>query len=378
VIASPRGSAGGAVSPGSRGRRFGGWKAIVGILVSVGLLYYAFRGVDLAEVVAEVGRANGWLLLLGTVCVTFVFWIRAWRWRAILRPIRDTSFHSRFAAVSIGFMGNNLLPARIGEFMRALSLSRLEPVPVVASFGSLVVERMLDAIFVIGFLFLAITLPGFPGLGPSDAEGVDFTSIAQAVGIFVAAAFIVLFALVLFPTRTVRFIDRIANRLLPPKARRLLVDSLEAFLSGVGVLRDPGLLARALGWSAVLWTINAAGFWFGLRAFGLELPFVAALFFQSCIALGVSMPSAPGFFGTYHAAARVVLVGLWALPEVPALAFAGAFHLAGFIPITLIGLYFAWSTDFSFRAAGESEEIVEEEIEEATGIDPAGRKRRHQ
>jgi glycosyltransferase 2 family protein len=358
----------GGVSVSKRG--FGGWKAVIGVLLSAALLYYTFRGVDLREVLREIGRADPLLFFLGTSAVTFVFWLRAWRWRVILRPIRDTTFRARFAAVAIGFMGNNLLPARIGEFMRALSLSRQEPVPVVASFGSLVVERLLDAICVIGFLFLATTLPGFPGLGGGGGSGMDFAAIARGVGAFVAFAVGVLFLLVLYPHRTVYVLERVAERVLPERARRPLVDALEAFLSGVGVLRDARLLTHAVGWSVLLWGVNALGFWFGLRAFGLDVPLVGALFFQSCIALGVSLPSAPGFFGSYHAAARVVLVGLWALPEVPALAFAAGFHLAGFIPITLIGLYFAWRTDFSFRAAKHSEELVETNIERATGVDP--------
>jgi glycosyltransferase 2 family protein len=368
-VTRPTGAPRAGAGRGRRSAGLGGWKAVVGVAVSVALLYYAFRGVALGEVLREIAQADAGLLLLGTASVTAVFWIRAWRWRAILLPIRETSFHGRFAAVSIGFMGNNLLPARLGEFMRVLSLSRLERIPVVASAGSLVVERLLDAIFVIGFLFLAIVLPGFPGLGSPGGGAIDFAALALLLGVAVAGALLVLFALVLFPQRTVAVIERVVERLLPVRARRLIIDSLIAFLSGLGVLRDPALLARALAWSAVLWLINGFGFWMGLRAFGLDLPFAGALFFQSCIALGVSVPSAPGFFGTYHAAARVVLVGLWALPEVTAVAFAGAFHLAGFIPITLIGLYFAWRTDFSFRAAQHSEEIVEEQIEEAAGID---------
>jgi glycosyltransferase 2 family protein len=277
-----------------------------------------------------------------------------------------TKFRPRFAAVNIGFMGNNLLPARIGEFMRVLSLSRLEPVPVVASFGSLVVERVLDAILVIGLLFLATGLPGFPGLGrPGTQDGVDFTAVAQGVGLFVAALIVVLFLVVLFPVPTTRVIDRIAVRVLPERGRRLVVDAVAAFLAGIGVLRDPRLLARALAWSAVLWLVNAVGFWLAFRAFGLELSFAAALFFQWCISLAVSAPSGPAFFGTYHAAARVVLVSLWGLPSAPAVAFATGFHLAGFIPVTLIGLWFAWSTDFSFRRAPELEDVVEEAIERA-------------
>jgi glycosyltransferase 2 family protein len=347
----------------SKKRGFGGWKAIVGVALSALLLWYTFRDADFREIALHVGAADPWQLLLGTTAVTFIFWVRAWRWRAILEAGHEgTSFQSRFGAVAIGFMGNNLLPARVGEFMRALSLSRTEPVPLVASFGSLVVERLLDAVFVLGLLFLAMTLPNFPaGRG---GDGVDFAAIAQVMAIIVGLAIALLLLLVRWPERAVRLVDRMTTALLPQRLAKAIVEAFAAFLSGVGVLREGRLLLRALGWSAVLWVINGFGFWMALRAFDLDVSFVGALFFQSVIALGVSVPSAPGHIGPWHATARVVLVNFWGLPLGPALAFATAFHLAGFIPITFIGLYYAWKTGFSFRIIRHSEEVVEAVIEE--------------
>jgi glycosyltransferase 2 family protein len=358
-------------APGTRERKrgLGGWKTAVGLGLSAGLLWWTFRDADFREIAEHVGAADPVLLLLGTAAVTFIFWIRAWRWRAILEAGHaGTRFRSRFAAVAIGFMGNNLLPARIGEFMRALSLSRSERIPIVASFGSLVVERLLDAVFVIGLLFLAMWLPGFPGM--RGAEGDDLTAVARAVGLIVALAIALLLLLVLKPERATAWLERAASALLPRRVARAVVQAFAAFLSGAGVLREARLLSLALGWSAALWTINGLGFWLGLRAFGLDVSFVGALFFQSCIALGVSAPSAPGHIGLYHFTARLVLVNLWGLPREAALAFATAFHIAGFIPITLIGLYYAWQTGFSFRIIRQSETAVETGVDAETTPDP--------
>ncbi|MGH7464954.1 MAG: lysylphosphatidylglycerol synthase domain-containing protein, partial [Longimicrobiales bacterium] len=113
--------------------------------------------------------------------------------------------------------------------------------------------------------------------------------------------------------------------------------------------------------------------WFAFRAFGMDLPFSAALFLQSAIALAVSIPSGPGFFGVFQGAATLVLHDMWAMPLDSALAFGIGFHLAGFIPVTVIGLYYAWRTGLSLGEVRESEQIVEESVEAALDIDDSDR-----
>jgi hypothetical protein len=342
------------------------WKTAVGVAISAGLLWYTFRGQDLGEMVREMGRADPLLLLLATALATFVFWIRAWRWRCILDPVqRGTTFHSRFAAVNIGFMANNLLPARVGEFARAYAVSRLEPVPVVAALSSLVIERMLDALTLVGLLFVAAAMPGFPDW-PATSTEVDFPGIARTLGITVALATIGLFLLVLWPRQTVRAFEAMANRILPLAIRRPLVNALEAFLAGATILRNARLMIEAVAWSAVLWLVNSAAFWLAFRAFGLDLDFSVAVFFNSGLGFIVAVPAAPGFWGTYEFAARIMLVGLWAQETSKVLAFAVGFHIAGFLPVTLMGLYYASRLGLSLSGVARTEEVVEEAVERQT------------
>jgi glycosyltransferase 2 family protein len=347
-----------------RGRRHA-VKAAIGISISVAILYWVLRGEDFGAIAREIRDADMPLFLLATALVTVVFWIRAWRWRYILEPVHPgIPFRSRFAAVTIGFMGNNLLPMRIGEFMRAYALSRMERVPVVASFSSLVIERLLDAVFVIGFLFLATLLPAFPGL---DGDTVDVTRVASAVGIFVLVMFGLLGALVIWPERVVWNFEHRVARVLPHSLRRPLVDALRSFLTGLSMLRQARHAARAVAWSAALWFVHALGFYAAFHAFALDLPFSAALFFSSVLSLAVSVPSGPGFFGPWEGAAVLVLGGLWGIESTRVLGFAIGFHLAGFIPVTIMGLVFAWRLGLSLREVRESEDVVEAEIEAATG-----------
>jgi uncharacterized protein (TIRG00374 family) len=302
--------------------------------------------------VDAIAEADPLLLFFSAVLATFVFWIRAWRWKSILEPVLpDSPFRSRFAATTIGFMGNNLLPMRIGEFMRAYALSRLEPVPVVSAFTSLVIERLLDAVFIVSFLFISMVLPGFPGFG---VEGTIYTTAARGVAVFVIVAFLLLGSFVIWPTPAVRMTEALAAR-LPRAVRRPLVDSLEAFLAGAGILRRPRLVSRALAWTVVLWLVNAFSIWLAFHAFGMDLAFTAALFFQSILALAISVPSPPGFFGPFELAAKVVLADMWGMDAAHAIAMAGGFHIVGFIPVTVIGIYYARLIAVAARANGRGD-----------------------
>ncbi|MFW5947694.1 MAG: lysylphosphatidylglycerol synthase transmembrane domain-containing protein, partial [Gemmatimonadota bacterium] len=263
----------------------------------------------------------------------------------------------------IGFMANNLLPARVGEFARAYALSRLEPIRVSASFGSLVVERMFDGIVVILLLFGSLAWPTFP-----EVSGRDFGAGAAWMGVLLAGVFVALLVLVHRPGRVVRWFEGTVARLLPGSMGRLVTDTLDAFLTGVAAVRDWRLVLQAFAWSLVIWFTAALAVWVGFLAFDIHLPFVAAVFRHSIISLAVSLPSAPGFFGVFEAAARIGLVEVWSVAAGPAVAFAIGFHLAGFVPVTVIGLYYVWRLGLSWREVERSEEAVETAVEESPAV----------
>jgi glycosyltransferase 2 family protein len=343
-------------------RKLFDWKAIVGIALSVLLLWYAFRNVDWHEVVAEVRRADPFFYLLAVIAAFGVFPIRAWRWKTLLQPTApDTSFRSRFAATTIGFMGNNVLPARIGEFARAYAFSRMEKITVVGSFGSLVVERLFDAIGVIGLLFVAMSLPGVPDI--TNIGGRDLTAVANTLAVLISFGLVLGVSLVIAPSGTVRFVEKYVARFLPESFRRPFVDALEAFLSGLSVLRSPVLLSAATLQTIVLWLFNAVGFWLAFKTFGIDVGFSGALLLQSIVALAVSVPSGPGFFGPFEVAALAVLEHAYGVPHEKAIGFAIAFHIGGYIPVTVVGLLYAWRLGISLAEVEQSEEYVEEEVE---------------
>ena len=347
------------MKPGGNRRRLD-WKVGIGLALSAAALYWAFHDVDFSLVVRHGSEADPLLFGAAVFMATALFYIRAVRWHWLLEPIQPgIGYRPRLAATCIGFMANNLLPARVGEFVRAYALGRITGVKVSAAFGSLVVERLLDGIMVVGFFFAAMAAPGFP-----DTVGGGNIAIAARVMLGVISALaVILVAIVLRPAAAVRVGRAIAERVLPEAFRRPVVDAFEALVHGFSVLRSPRLMLLSLVWSALLWFAGAVSFWLGFLAFGIDAPFVAAVFLQSLVALGVSLPSAPGFFGLFESFARLGLVQVFGIDAALAVGFAIGFHIGGFIPITLIGLWYTWRLGISRAEVMHSEEIVETEVE---------------
>lgn len=336
------------------------WAAL-GFLITGILLWWVLKDVPLSEVWAEIQGADFSLLALAVAIGYSNYLFRSIRWGILLQPVGPgTSLRSRFAAMNIGFMATNLIPGRVGEFVRPYALSRMEPVSVSGAFGSLVVERFLDSLTISALLFVAIASPGFP-------ENPVVWDLSLGVWIrgflLVLGGLLVLMVLLLvFPRPLVRVAERAAS-FLPAKTSRLVVDVLEAFLDGLRALQNPVLLAHAVAWSVGIWVWQCLSFWVAFLAFGIHVGFAVALFVNGTVALAVSVPAAPGFIGTFQAGVTAGL-GVYGVSEAAAVALSLGFHVAGFIPVTVIGLVYAWKLGFSLEEVGKSEVQVETAVEE--------------
>jgi uncharacterized protein (TIRG00374 family) len=336
-----------------------GWRGALGILLSAAFLYFAFRGIELHRVVENVRRANVALLVFAAIAATFIFPLRARRWRPILEPIEpDIPFSRLWSATAIGMMINNVVPARAGEFARAYALSRSTPtVAFPAAFASLAVDRLFDAVVVFGLMFGAMLDPAFP-------HGVEFGGrpIAQYAIIGVAIIVVVLVAmygLILFPARVLSLYELVARRLIPRLAARGR-DALLGLANGLSVLRTPRHFAAVLWWTILHWVANAMAFWLAFRAVGITAPFSAALFLQGIIAVGVAVPQAPGFFGAFEGFGKVGL-GIYGVPADQAITWAIGFHFLSYVPITLIGAWYFVRAGLSMGDLGGAQRAVTEE-----------------
>ena len=345
-------------------------KTIIGIGLSLLLLAWALRDVSPGEVWREL-RGADLVLLTASVLVNLAsLAIRAVRWGLLLHPVAPSvPFRARFASVVIGFAANNVLPARVGEFARALTLSRVAPVTVGAAFATLVVERIFDAMILVAMLFGVMAMADFPTVG--DIGGVSPRAAGITVAALMGAAGAVLLAMVVVPRPFVRVAETMAGP-LPRWAGRPLLAALHSFLAGLAVLRSAKLFALSAGLAGFQWWFTAWSYLLGFRAFGItEVPFAGAVFLQALIALAVAVPSSPGFFGPFEAATKLGL-GLWAVSPEKAVSFAVGIHLGGFIPVTLMGVYYVARLKLTWSEVKHSEEVVEESAEEpAPSTEPA-------
>jgi uncharacterized protein (TIRG00374 family) len=331
-----------------------GWRGALGILLSVLLLAFTLRGIDFGDVARALRASSIPLFLLATVAGTLIFPLRARRWKTILSPIDEqVPFAPLWRSTAIGMMVNNVIPARAGELARAFALTRERPsIPFSASFASLAVDRLFDAFVVITLMLLAMLDPAFPR---GERVAGQLVSHWVAWGAIVAALFLItVYLIVFFPQQIVTIYQTFARRVAPSLEQRGK-DVLLAFASGLSVLRSPRRFVAVLAWTTAHWILNALAWWIACKAVGIAVPFSGMFVLQGLIAIGVAVPSAPGFFGVFEALGREGL-GLYGVDPTLAVTWAIGFHILSFIPITLIGAYYFVRLGLHFRDLGKAAE----------------------
>ena len=314
------------------------WKSALGIVLSAALLVWTLRNESPAEIWSVLSQSNLPLLLLAALVATSIFPLRAIRWRIILDPMAPRlPIGALWRSIAIGMMVNNIYPARLGEVARAYALTReTQRVSLTGAVASLAVDRVFDAIVLMLLLVSAMLAPEFPKgmtVGGQPVQRGAFVFGLGAIGLLM-----LLYVIVAIPERLVRFYAAVVGRFAPGLVERGS-EIIHSFSEGLGVLRSPRRFVAVFLWAVAHWLVNALAFWIGFKAVGLDVPFSAANFLQGIIAIGVALPSSPGFFGVFEAAAKVGLE-VYAVPGRQAVSWAIGFHVLSFIPITLIGLYY--------------------------------------
>ena len=247
----------------------------------------------------------------------------------------ERRFQPYWRAVCIGFMANNVLPARAGELVRSYAGTELIGVPFSTALASVAVERIFDGVVLALLLGLAVLLPGFPEgaqLRNASISALAITWTAMFVG---ALAFLIVLAW--NKDRALPIAERMIGRVVPARVRPAVIRVLENLVGGLSVLRSLGDLVLVIVWSFAVWLANAASYLLAFRAFGVDVPADAALLLPSIVAFGVAIPNSPGFFGVFEGISRLVL-GLFGVAGTTAITFAIGIHLGWYVPITILGL----------------------------------------
>ena len=344
------------------------WHIVLGILISAVFLFLAFRKIEFNQLWQYLRAAKWAWVLLGLVFYFMGVWVRTWRWQVLLKPLKHLSRRQLFPVVCIGYMGNNVYPARAGEVLRSILLKQSDDVPISGSLATIVVERLFDGITILALVLL--NFRQFVQIAP-DAEWVNRiqTGSILVAGIF-GLILIVFLAMLFLPKQTQAVSGWLINKLLPAKLRPKVSGILDKFIEGLRVLRSPGQSLLVLALSMLVWVLEGGLYWGVMKALGLDLSFMSLLLVEGVVNLVLLIPAAPGGLGTFDAAARFML-SLFGIPAELALGYALMLRVALWIPITALGAIFFVKEGFSLSTNIEQ---IQTDYSSAENTDSSHRK----
>lgn len=328
----------------------------LGLLISLIFLYFAFRGVDYHKLWGALRGVNFFYLFLFMLAVVALMWVRAYRWKFMVDPLKKVKVHSLFSSAMIGFMANNILPVRLGELVRAYSLGTKENISRSASFATIVMERVFDGFALLFILWL--TLFFFPFSRSSEKMG---ELIRKGANLTLAAnilVFVLLILLELKPEPILNFLKRLL-KLLPKKISDKAETILDKFSSGVRIFRDVPRMGWILLWSLILWVCTGISNYLVFLAFDLHPPLQASLTLMVIVTLGVVIPSSPGYVGTVHFF-TVIALSLYGYGKDTSVPFSIVLHASQYLPVTIMGLVYLKIEHLSLKTLERSSKGIEQ------------------
>lgn len=323
---------------------------VVGLLIGLALLWFLFRGTSWAELRTSLRAAQPLWIAAAMVPLVASFFARILRWKYIVRAVQpDVSFRALFSATQIGFLANFVLPARIGELIRAVVLGRLARMPASRGLAVVALDRVTDlvgllatiAVAVISFRPRTVEIPAaLLGTSEDIVVRAEYLHTAEiGVGVFFLLVVGSLIALYTNRDLLLRISDGLVGLISERLAHRIH-NMLDHFAHGLHVLRSPADMTKSIAFTLVTWAcfiLSSAAF---CQAFRLDWPWYAPFVLQLGIAVFISIPGPPGFIGQFQLA--VVASLLMAVPGIDladALALAIVLHVANFAWVAILGVF---------------------------------------
>ena len=319
-------------------------KLWLGIAISGFFMMLLFRKIDFNQLWTALLKVDYRYIVLAVLATFASYLLRAVRWHYLLIPEKRIPLSSLYPATIIGYMANNLLPARLGEFIRAYVLARKEGLQTATVFASLVIDRLFDGFTVILILLFTLFTIKLPQ-GLTDAETVLKTG---GVVTFALYAGIIIF-LILLKHQTMRTLYWTGFLLkpIPQKLSDRIIQMLGSFIGGIRISSKGGDISALLISSILVWICCIIPVYSVLLGFDIKLPIVASMFILVLLVFAVMVPASPGYVGTYHYACFKGL-SAFGIPESTAVTVALVIHAIGFFPVIIAGVYYTWKNKLSF------------------------------
>ncbi len=325
------------------------WKLWLGIIVSAVFLAIALRGLDLGHFWQELRSANYWWLVPSVAVYFAAVWVRTWRWHSMLLHLKPIPTARLFPVVVIGYMGNNVYPARAGEVLRSYVLRRKEGVPMSASLATVVLERLFDGLVMLLFVFVTLPFAPLPAF---------FRALVIGFSLLFGIALLVFLLLAARPARFSRLYARFVDTLLPARWRPHIHGLFDRFVDGLQSLRSPREMLVIFATTTLIWFGETTKYWFVMHAFSFTVPFSVLMLMTAIVNLATTIPSTPGYIGTFDAPG-IAILRQFGVPQAVATSYTLVLHVALWLPITLLGGFYMLRESISWRdidrAARQSE-----------------------
>lgn len=325
----------------------------IGLIISLVFLFLVFRNQDFVKIGQALGQANYWWLIPGIAFYFTGVFVRAIRWHFLLRPLQNISARRLFTVVTIGYMANDVLPARMGEIVRVYVLERREGTTKTGALATIVVERIMDGLTIL----LLLAIASFFAPINKDIEGIE-----RIASLFFIVLILVFLAIASSRKLMLR-LEAFGLRFLPASIRPKLAGVADAFIDGLQVLRQWRDLVLVAAFSILGWCCEVAMYWMVALAFSsLHLSWQAIVMTLAFANLSTLIPSAPGYVGPFDGAVIFVLQSVFGiLPRDLVLSYAILLHATLYFPVTLVGIFLWLREHLSLKEAEQEREVLAEQ-----------------
>lgn len=317
-----------------------GVRTLVQVGISLLFLYLALRNVHFEDAKNVVYSMDAGILIIGTIMHFSSFFVRAYRWNLLMKPIKDVSYQSSFKILSISYAANNVLPLRAGDVVRSIMIGNKERISKVSSFSTVLLERVADGITL--FLFLAL------GLALASLDYPWVTGLILLSLLIIIGTISVITLLLYFKSKFIAGIKNLIGKKSESLALRIR-NIMEQLLLSFSIVQSSSALLKILITSFVVWGLEASIFTAG--ALAMNIPIATSLLIGmlcvSIVNLGTMIPSSPGYVGTFEFFCIFSLT-LFGMSHGMAAGYSILIHILQFVPITIIGCLLWLSVDMKY------------------------------
>jgi len=311
-------------------------KIIIGIIVSLLLIFLSFMKVDFSKLEYTLKNANYFMLIPIFFLVVISMYFRALRWRILIAPIKKIRIQPLFSASSIGLMFNNLLPARIGEIVRAWLIGNEENISKSSVIATIVVERVFDGITAL--IVLTVVQLLYPFTIPPNLR----------IALYILVSASILIVVYFFYSRDSDYSEikglNLLLRLIPKIARDKVYSLIVSFREGLKILSNATDILKTIIISFAVWIPIIVIIYLSIESVGINISIFASIVTFVILSFGLMIPSAPGFIGTIQYS-FIIALNIFRISNDGAIAASVMYHIGTFISINILGIFFVLKSD---------------------------------